>query len=100
LWIGYLQWHFRILGNAKPAEPILRNFRNIEHHDALLTLQREELVRGADHRLLTRWDGRTHKPHPVTGEMVPDEAAQIEVMRLIDPGANQMAQESDPKWHA
>jgi hypothetical protein len=32
--------------------------------------------------------------------MVPDEAAQIEVMRLIDPGANQMAQESDPKWQA
>jgi hypothetical protein len=41
LWIGYLQWHFRIHGNAKPAEPVLRNFRNIEHRDALLTWQRE-----------------------------------------------------------
>ena len=87
LWIGYLQWHFRIHGNAKPAEPVLRNFRNIEHRDSLLTWEREELVRGPDSRPLTRWDGRTRKPHPVTGNMVPDEEAQVEVMRLI--GAQQ-----------
>ncbi len=37
LWIGYLQWHFRIRGNALPAEPVLRNFSNIEHRDALLS---------------------------------------------------------------
>jgi hypothetical protein len=36
LWIGYLQWHFRIHGRTLPAEPVLRNFRNIEHRDALL----------------------------------------------------------------
>ena len=36
LWIGYLRWHFRIRGDAMPAEPVLRNFRNIEHRDALL----------------------------------------------------------------
>jgi len=83
LWIGYLQWHFRIRGNAKPAEPVLRNFRNIEHRDALLTWRREELVRGPDHRPLTRWDGRTFKRNPVTGEKVPDENARIEVTRLI-----------------
>ncbi len=83
LWIGYLQWHFRIRGTAKPAEPVLRNFKNIEHRDALLTWQREELVRGPDRRPLTRWDGRTRKPHPVTGEMVPDEEARVEVIRLI-----------------
>jgi hypothetical protein len=83
LWIGYLQWHFRIRGNAKPAEPVLRNFKNIEHSDALLSWQREELVRGPDRRPLTRWDGRTRKPHLVTGEMVPDEEARVEVMRLI-----------------
>jgi len=83
LWIGYLQWHFRIHGNAKPAEPVLRNFRNIEHRDALLTWQSEELVRGPDRRPLSRWDGRTRKPHPVTGEMVPDEEARVEVMKFI-----------------
>jgi hypothetical protein len=83
LWIGYLQWHFRTRANAKPAEPVLRNFRNIEHRDALLTWQREELVRGPDHRPVTRWDGSTRKPHPVTGKMVPDEEARVEVTRLI-----------------
>ena len=83
LWIGYLQWHFRIRGNAMPAEPVLRNFRNIEHRDALLTWRGEELVRGPDGRPLTRWDGRTKKPHPVTGEMVPDENARVEVVRLL-----------------
>ena len=39
--------------------------------------------RGPDHRPLTRWDGRTRKPHPVTGKMVPDEEARVEVMRLM-----------------
>jgi hypothetical protein len=63
----------------------LRNFRNIDHSDALLTWQREELVRGPDRRPVTRWDGRTRKPHPVTGEMVPDEEARVEVTRLIGP---------------
>jgi hypothetical protein len=83
LWIGYLQWHFRTHGNAMPAEPVLRNFRNIEHRDALLTWRTEELVRGPDGRPLTRWDGRTKKPHPVTGEMVPDENARVEMVRLL-----------------
>jgi hypothetical protein len=82
LWIGYLQWHFRIQGNAEPAEPVLRNFRNIEHRGALLTW-REELVRGPDRRPLSRWDGRTRKPHPMTGKMVPDDEAKVEVMPLI-----------------
>jgi hypothetical protein len=83
LWIGYLQWHFRIRGRAAPAEPVLRNFKNIQHRDALLTWGREEVVRGDDRKPLTRWDGRTKKPHPVTGELVPDETAQVEVTRLI-----------------
>ena len=26
---------------------------------------------------VTRWDGRTTKPHPVTGEPVPDETARV-----------------------
>ena len=33
LWIGYLQWHFRVHGRTAPAEPVLRNFKNIEHRD-------------------------------------------------------------------
>lgn len=36
LWIGYLQWHFRTKGGI-PNEPILRQFRNIEVKNAVLT---------------------------------------------------------------
>ena len=36
LWIGYLQWHFRLHGNRTPREPILRAFKNIECRDAVL----------------------------------------------------------------
>jgi hypothetical protein len=36
LWIGYLQWHFRTKGGV-PAEPILRQFKNIEVKNAVLT---------------------------------------------------------------
>ncbi len=36
LWIGYLQWHYRTLGQVAPAEPVLRAFNNIENRDAVL----------------------------------------------------------------
>ena len=36
IWLGYLQWHFRTKGGP-PSEPILRDFRNIKHMDAVLT---------------------------------------------------------------
>lgn len=84
LWIGYLQWHFRTRGNAPPAEPILRDFKNIREGDALLTYTREEPERDDKGLPITRWGGQT-KPHPVTGEMVPDEADQIPVLRPVDP---------------
>lgn len=36
LWIGYLQWHFRTKGGM-PADPVLREFRNIQgRFDAVL----------------------------------------------------------------
>ncbi|MDX3900196.1 MAG: hypothetical protein QHC40_06775 [Sphingobium sp.] len=37
LWIGYLQWHFRVNGaDLAPPEPILRDVRTIQHRDALI----------------------------------------------------------------
>ena len=36
IWLGYLQWHFRTKAIA-PAEPILRDFKNITVMDAVLT---------------------------------------------------------------
>ncbi|MCE9611018.1 MAG: hypothetical protein K8R23_12560 [Chthoniobacter sp.] len=49
LWIGYLQWHFKIHGQRTPPEPILRAFKNIQCRDAVLA-----------------WDGH---PVEVTWEM-------------------------------
>jgi len=82
LWIGYLQWHFRTRGSAPPAEPILRDFRNIREGDALLTYDREEPDRDAKGNAVTRWGGRT-KLHPITGEDVPDETDRVLVLRPV-----------------
>jgi hypothetical protein len=85
LWIGYLQWHFRTRGNVNPPEPVLKDFRNIENRDAVLAYDRVEYVLDAQGRPVTRWDGRTTKTHPVTGEAVPDERAQVPVERYVNP---------------
>lgn len=78
LWIGYLQWHFRTHGKINPPEPVLRDFHNIEHRDALITYDAVDLVTDESGKPLTRWDGITTKTSPITGEQVPDESAQIE----------------------
>ena len=85
LWIGWLQWHFRTHGTAPPAEPILRDFGNIRDADALLSFSGEREERDAAGKAVTRWDGRTFKVHPITGERVPDEEARETVMRPVKP---------------
>ena len=37
VWLGYLQLHFKLKGSAAPPEPILHDFGNIRHMDAVLT---------------------------------------------------------------
>ncbi len=78
LWIGYLQWHFRTYGKVNPPEPVLRDFHNIEHRDALIAYDAVELVTDESGKPVTRWDGITTKTSPITGEQVPDETAQVE----------------------
>ncbi|HVZ41376.1 MAG TPA: DNA methyltransferase [Candidatus Kapabacteria bacterium] len=85
LWIGYLQWHYRTHGDAQPREPVLRRYHNIECRDALMEYSGTEPVLDAAGAPVTRWDGRTTKLHPVTGEPVPDESAQVNVLRYINP---------------
>ncbi len=85
LWIGYLQWHYRTHGKINPPEPVLRDFKNIENRDALLAYDAQELLCDDAGRPLTRWDGITYKTSPVTGEPVPDESAQIEQYRYLNP---------------
>jgi hypothetical protein len=85
LWIGYLQWHFRTRGQVLPPQPVLRDFGNIECRDAVLAHDGAELMRDDGGQLLTRWDGRTYRIHPATGESVPDETARAPVERYVNP---------------
>jgi hypothetical protein len=85
LWIGYLQWHIRTRGNKAVAEPVVHDFGNIEHRDAVLAWDEMDLAYDADGALLTRWDGKTFKTHPATGEQVPDETAVLPQWKYIRP---------------
>ncbi len=85
LWIGYLQWHFRTRGAGLPPQPVLKDFRNIECRDAVLAYDAVEFVTDARGVPVSRWDGKTTKKHPVTGEDVPDEAAQVPLERYVNP---------------
>ncbi len=85
LWIGALQWHFRNHGNVQPPQPIIRNFHNIECRDALIEWDSVEEVVDENGNPVTHWDGRTTKPHPVTGNEVPDETARIPVYKYQNP---------------
>ncbi|MDP2417521.1 MAG: type IIL restriction-modification enzyme MmeI [Hydrogenophaga sp.] len=85
LWIGWLQWHVRTRGLASVAEPVVHDYGNIENRDAVLAYDRAEPALDANGKTLTRWDGVTFKPHPVTGEAVPDEAAQVPQWAYVNP---------------
>jgi hypothetical protein len=85
LWIGYLQWHYRTRGDVHPPQPVIRDFRNIECRDAVLAYDRMEYVTDERGVPVTRWDGETMKPSPVTGEPVPDETARKPVERYVNP---------------
>jgi hypothetical protein len=85
LWIGYLQWHFRTRGAGLPPQPVLKDFRNIECRDAVLASDDVVPVFDAKNIPVSRWDGRTTKKHPVTGEDVPDETARVPLERYRNP---------------
>ncbi|MDE2083085.1 MAG: class I SAM-dependent DNA methyltransferase, partial [Burkholderiales bacterium] len=87
LWIGYLQWHIRTTGNASVAEPVIHDYGNIEHRDAVLAYDGQEPLRDAAGNLVQRWDGVSFKTHPVTGEPVPDETALVPQWRYLNPRA-------------
>ncbi|WP_230426514.1 class I SAM-dependent DNA methyltransferase [Paragemmobacter aquarius] len=87
LWIGYLQWHFRTHGKASPAEPVLRDFKNIENRDAVLTWAGTRPRLDANGAPVTRWDGQGTIMHPVTGEQVPDPQARVAVLDYLKPAA-------------
>jgi hypothetical protein len=85
LWIGYLQWHYRTHGKAAPSEPILRDFKNIDHRDAVLTWSDRTPRLDQDGVPVTRWDGTTTMRHPATGKEVPDSTARVQIYDYADP---------------
>jgi hypothetical protein len=85
LWIGYLQWHFRTHGHINPPQPVLRAFENIECRDAVLAYDRWEYQMDENGRPVMRWDGKTYKKSPTTGDDIPDESAQLPVEVYINP---------------
>ena len=85
LWIGWLQWHIRSFGSTSLAEPVIHDYGNIEHRDAVLAWDGQEPMRDASGALVTRWDGKTYKIHPATGEPVPDETALVPQWRYLNP---------------
>lgn len=85
LWIGYLQWYYRMLDKQPPRfEPVLHDYKNIENRDAILAYDDEEMVTDERGRPVMRWDGETMKIHPVTKKEVPDETAAVPVYRYVN----------------
>jgi hypothetical protein len=85
LWIGYLQWHFRTRGDAQPPIPVIRNFHNIEHSDALMTCRKRIPALDAEGNEITEWDGLTLKENRITGKKVPDESSRRPIYNYLDP---------------
>ena len=87
LWIGYLQWHYRIHGKLDLPDPILRDFHNIENRDALIDYTSRELLLDDQNKPVTIWDGLSYKTSPVTGELVPDDQQRSAVYQYENPTA-------------
>lgn len=85
LWIGYLQWHYRINGKLDLPEPILKDFHNIENRDALIEFERRDPLLDDNGQEVTIWDGISMKKSPATGELIPDETARTPVYRYHNP---------------
>lgn len=86
LWIGYLQWHFRVRGHGRRLEdPILRKYGNIKQQDAVLNYSEKKPRLDTNGQPVTRWDGHTTKKHPITGLEVPDETARTPVYDYLNP---------------
>ncbi len=86
LWIGYLQWHFKIHGQRTPPEPILRAFKNIECRDAVLAYDGEpQPARDEAGNIITIWDRRSTKTDLVTNRDVPDETKRVPLLTYANP---------------
>ena len=93
LWIGYLQWHFRLHGKRTPPEPILRAFKNIQCRDAVLEYDGEpQPTLDDDGKAKTVWNRKSTKADLVTGREVPDETKRVPLLTYTNPRPAQWPQ--------
>ena len=85
LWIGYLQWHYRLNDRLDLPEPILRDFKNIECRDALIEYDSREPELDDNGEPVTIWDGISMKVSQTTGELIPDETGRATVYQYHNP---------------
>ncbi len=87
LWIGHLQWQYKLKPDAPfYPSPVLRDFKNIQNRDAVLSYDSKELLLDPENgKPLMRWDGLSRKLHPVTAQLVPDESKQIPLYTYSKP---------------
>lgn len=85
LWIGYIQWQLKTVYGTRLPKPVLKTFHNIECRDAILDYDQKEPLLNRVGQPITRWDGETLKPHPTTGEPVPDHKFRVPAWRYINP---------------
>jgi len=86
LWIGYLQWHFRLHGKRTPPEPILRAFKNIQCRDAVLEYDGEPQTElDAAGKAKTVWDRKSTKTDLLTGREMPDESKRVRLLTYANP---------------
>lgn len=85
LWIGYLQWHFRTRGQTMPAEPVLKNFKNIQCRDAVLDCDEIKPARDEAGSEMKIWDRRSFKTDTLTGREVPDETKRVPLLTYANP---------------
>ncbi len=82
LWIGYLQWHLRTRSSEQLPLPVISNFHNIRHRDALMSYSTIVASVDREGNEITEWDGVTKTMHPVTGWEIPDERARRDDLQL------------------
>ncbi len=87
LWIGFFQWQRKTTGKADTNErPLLPKTPSIVQQDAVLAYDEAIPRKDPDTgEVVTIWDGITTKPHPITGNEVPDDSARKVVFDYTNP---------------
>ncbi|MHC8509896.1 MAG: class I SAM-dependent DNA methyltransferase [Rhodospirillales bacterium] len=85
LWIGYLQWHMKNFKGAEPPDPVLREYGNVRHGDALMTWKGTKLRTDEKGKPVKKWDGVSRVLDMKTGREVPDVSKQVEDYIYVSP---------------